>query len=163
VNSVERAKKFLRGLRAIGLAAVVTLALHGVGTSAQEQELHHSGARTEGVVAHPHEGTQLILTDSNNKGQASVVKGQVVVLRLPVTGGSGYSWYIANNDSSVLRPLGNPHVDKVITAQPGATGYEVFRFRAGSSGTSTLQLNYMKPWQKPVLPGKTFAVQVTVN
>ena len=45
----------------------------------------------------------------------------------------------------------------------GAGGWEIFRFKALSTGQTSLKLVYHRPWEEGVEPLKTFSLQVVVR
>ncbi|MGC9358653.1 MAG: protease inhibitor I42 family protein, partial [Anaerolineae bacterium] len=45
----------------------------------------------------------------------------------------------------------------------GAGGVQVFRFRAATTGRTTLELIYHRPWEEDVEPLQTWSVEVVVR
>jgi len=76
---------------------------------------------------------------------------------------TGYSWELTGPlDDKVVLELGSDH-------QPGqgsgvgVAGQQLFRFQAVGQGTTTIGLQYVRPWETGVPPAKTseFTVNVT--
>jgi predicted secreted protein len=105
----------------------------------------------------------VVITDKNNGAQETVARGGAVVVRLEVTGGTGYSWALAKNGAPQLKALGKPSMEKPKDSRPGATEIQVFRFKAVSAGSATLEFHYARPWEKDTPLAKTFQVQITVQ
>lgn len=105
----------------------------------------------------------VVVTDKDNGGQVSIAKGGVVVVRLPVTSGTGYSWAVAQNGALQLKPLGKSSMEKPNDPKPGATETQVFRFKAVAVGSTTLEFHYARPWEKNTPPAKTFQARITVQ
>jgi inhibitor of cysteine peptidase len=118
-------------------------------------------AQTPGTKSSPN--PTVVVTDKDNEGQVSIAKGGTVVVRLPVTSGTGYSWALAQNGAPQLKPLGKSSMEKPKDLKPGATQIQVFHFTAATAGSTTLEFHYARPWEKNAAPAKTFQVRVTVQ
>ncbi len=127
------------------------LAAFSVAASAQAQSAKSSSNPT------------VTVTDKDNGGQVSIAKGGVLVVRLEVTSGTGYSWALVKSDAPQLKELGKSSIEKPKDSKPGATETQVFRFKAVGAGSTTLEFHYARPWEKNTPPAKTFQVEVTVE
>jgi inhibitor of cysteine peptidase len=83
-----------------------------------------------------------------------------IVLRSNPT--TGYSW-MADFDQTVLEKV----TDTFVAPRPvrdivGASGHQVFTFRAKTTGTTTLTLTYARPWES-VQPIETKTYEITVK
>ena len=103
------------------------------------------------------------VTNKEDKGKVSVPKGGALVVRLPITTGTGYTWVIAKNDAEQLKPAGKPTVEKPDKPVPGAKTTQVFRFDAATAGTGELTLEYKRPFEKDKPPTKTYTITVKVE
>ena len=105
------------------------------------------------------------VTEQQNGQTVKLRSGDILELSLPITGGTGFTWQVANAASTVLRNDGQPEVQKSTDSQsrPGATQIQVFRFAASSKGTEALKLQYLRPWEKNVAPAKEFAITILVK
>jgi inhibitor of cysteine peptidase len=94
------------------------------------------------------------VTDKEDKGKVTVPKGGALVVKLPITTGTGYTWVVAKK-AEQLKPAGQPTVEKPDKPVPGAKTTQVFRFDAAAAGTSELTLEYKRPFEKDKPPAKT--------
>ena len=88
-----------------------------------------------------------------------------MVVKLPGTAGTGYSWKVAKNKEEVLAPDGKPEVksnakDEKIVGGPQTW---IFRFKAAAVGASELEVIYQRPWEKDTPPARTFKATVKVE
>jgi predicted secreted protein len=98
-------------------------------------------------------------------GQVELEQGQILVVTLDSNPTTGYSWEQAENQEPILEQMGQPEFKQSLTGgRPvaGAGGWEIFRFKAVSSGQMNLELVYHRSWED-VEPLKTFSIQVSVN
>jgi inhibitor of cysteine peptidase len=99
-------------------------------------------------------------------GPAAVKVGQTLVITLASNPSTGYSWTVSGvPDSAVLSQDGdityaatNPDV-----VMPGSGGSETVRFTATAAGTTTIVLDYRRPWETDVPPVETVTIDVTVT
>ena len=90
--------------------------------------------------------------------------GQLLEVRLPVQGGTGYSWAVDTDaaDSvelvtqTTLHPIGEPR-------RMGSSQTQLFIFRAVSRGDGVLRFAYRQPWERRVPPAKTVEQRVMVR
>ena len=111
-------------------------------------------------------GPSEVRLDANANGtQKEIQRGTVLFITLDSNPTTGYSWQVAPIEPAIVRQVGNAEY-KASAAAPGIVGSggtETFRFEPLSAGTTTLKLNYQRPWEKDVAPIKTFTVQITVR
>ena len=97
-------------------------------------------------------------------GSVRLELGQLLQVRLPVQGGTGYSW-IADTDAAdnlelvtqtTLHPLGEPR-------RMGSSQTQMFIFRAISRGEGVLRFAYRQPWERRVPPAKSVEMRVSVR
>jgi inhibitor of cysteine peptidase len=99
-------------------------------------------------------------------GPVALQVGQVLVVTLPSNPSTGYSWTISTApDGAVLTQNGeltyaamNPDV-----VMPGSGGTETVRFTATAAGTTTIVLDYRRPWETDVPPVDTVTIDITVT
>jgi inhibitor of cysteine peptidase len=103
------------------------------------------------------------VTDKQDKGKVTVPKGGSLVVKLPITTGTGYTWVVAKDNTEQLKPVGKPTVEKPDKPVPGARTTQVFRFDAAAAGTSELTLEYKRPFEKDKPAAKTFRLTVKVE
>ena len=102
-------------------------------------------------------------TDKEDKGKVTVPKGGTLVVKLPITTGTGYTWEVAKNDTDRLKLAGKPTMEKPDKPVPGAKTTQVFRFEAAAAGTTELTLEYKRPFEKDKPPAKTYRLTVKVE
>ncbi len=105
------------------------------------------------------------VNEDNNGGQFELERGQILVVTLESNPSTGYTWELAEQSKSILLQLGEVEFKSSDTGDPptvGAGGWEIFRFRAVSSGQMRLLFFYHRSWEDAE-PLNTFSIQVTVN
>jgi inhibitor of cysteine peptidase len=98
--------------------------------------------------------------------QVELRQGQVLVVTLDSNATTGYSWSVAANDGTVLAAAGDPVYRGPEDQNPpvvGAGGTETFRFTAAAAGSTTLRLEYRRPWEKDQPADQTYTLQVVVR
>src|SRR5262249_6772160 len=81
------------------------------------------------------------VTEKDNDGKVTLTKGQELVVNLEITTGTGYTWQAARSDAKQLEQAGKPKVE-LKEEKPGAVARQVFRFKALTPGTTTLEMHY---------------------
>lgn len=88
---------------------------------------------------------------------------QVLALKLESNPTTGYGWGAVKIDETILEMTGDP---EYIGASPSSTpmvgvgGWEVLRFKAMKSGSTTLQLGYFRSFEPDVPPVETITLTV---
>lgn len=103
--------------------------------------------------------------EADDGGQVELVRGQTLVVTLESNPTTGYCWEVVEEPGSILKQMGEAEFKPSDTDEPplvGAGGWEIFRFRAVSTGQMSLQLVYHRPWEGRVEPLQTFTLQVVV-
>ncbi|MBM3132856.1 MAG: hypothetical protein FJZ95_07495 [Chloroflexi bacterium] len=110
-------------------------------------------------------GTEVIDESANGK-EVKVDIGSVIAVTLESNITTGFSWALAeNSDESVLQFVESRYEEPTASEPPivGAGGHEVWTFKALAKGTSTISMEYTRPWEKDVAPEKTFTLTVVVE
>jgi predicted secreted protein len=97
--------------------------------------------------------------------QVELVLGQMLVVTLESNPTTGYCWELVEEQGAILKQMGKAEFIPSDTGEPplvGAGGWEIFRFRAVSTGQMNLQLAYHRPWEGRVPPLQTFSLQAIV-
>jgi predicted secreted protein len=105
------------------------------------------------------------VNEANNGGQIELELGKLLVVSLESNPSTGYRWELVENNESILKHFGQTEFKPSETSDPpivGASGWEIFRFKAVSAGQMTLELVYHRSWEDAE-PLNTFLIQVTVN
>jgi len=103
--------------------------------------------------------------EADDGGQVELVLGQMLVVTLESNPTTGYCWELVEEQGSILKQMGKAEFIPSDTGEPplvGAGGWEIFRFRAVSTGQMNLQLVYHRPWEGRVPPLQTFSLQAIV-
>lgn len=91
--------------------------------------------------------------------------GQTMNVRLESNPTTGYTWEVKQVDPAVLAQQGEAEyepLDAQTTPMVGQGGWQIFRFEAISTGQTTLELVYRRPWEDTP-PEITYLLAVTVD
>jgi predicted secreted protein len=105
------------------------------------------------------------VNEANDGGQVELEQGKLLVFTLESNPSTGFRWELLENNDSILKQFGQTEFKPAETSDPpmvGASGWEIFRFKAISSGQMTLELVYHRSWEDAE-PLRTFSIQVIVN
>jgi inhibitor of cysteine peptidase len=90
--------------------------------------------------------------------------GQLLEIRLPVRGGTGYSWQSAGNVPPSLGFVGQHSLPRLPdNSMPGGPETQLLIYRAVASGTGQLKIVYQRPWETGLPPARVVRYQVTVR
>jgi len=111
--------------------------------------------------------SEKLSVDASYSGkEVEVAVGGSVVVTLDSNATTGYSWALKEiTDASVLEETGHEYNAPPPTEPPllGAGGEEIWTFKALKSGTSTISMEYKRPWEAGVQPAETFSLTVIVK
>jgi predicted secreted protein len=110
----------------------------------------------------------ITIQEDKNGQTVDVPKGAQLILRLKSNRTTGFQWVVRQVMPSVLALAGEPVYEGPTppAGSPpaaGAGGTDVFTFRAVSSGTTPLQLAYVRFFEPNNPPAQTFTVTVNVK
>jgi predicted secreted protein len=109
----------------------------------------------------------LTITEKDNKGHFQIALGGILTVKLDVIPGTGYAWYVVENDPTLLKPMGESFFEpKIVDPRKkivGAPEDQVFRFRAQAKGGNILSIECIRKWEKRAAPLKTFSVTLQIN
>lgn len=100
---------------------------------------------------------------SDAGGEAALLPGQPLVVRLPSNPSTGYSWSYKVVGDDVLRLDSVSGVTAQADGKVGAPGETVWSFRAQGKGIAQLSYVYTRAWEKNATPAKTFSLTVVVQ
>jgi inhibitor of cysteine peptidase len=84
------------------------------------------------------------------------------VIELEANPSTGYSWELAGPlDEAIVVSLGSDH-EAGDSDAVGAPGTQQLSFRAVGTGTTTIALQYVRPWETDVAPSETQDYTVNV-
>lgn len=100
---------------------------------------------------------------SEDQSDIQVKKGQQFTITLSSNASTGYSWMLTDDyNKSVVSKVSDEYITPKTTAS-GAPGEEVWTFKAESTGTTTLTLNYERSWEGDSSKVDTKTYNVTVK
>jgi inhibitor of cysteine peptidase len=102
------------------------------------------------------------VTEADNGREFTLARGDTLEVSLPATSGTGYTWQAAPIADALVKQVGDLKF-KVDNAMPGASGHQIFRFSIEASGTGTLEIHYIRPWEKDARPAKVFRILLIVR
>jgi predicted secreted protein len=104
---------------------------------------------------------EILITERRDaEVQASV--GDSLVIRLQEAAGSGYSWTLTLEETSILARLGeefNPPSSKIA----GGAGMRTFRVGINSHGHASLLFKLVRPWSSAGPAFEEFRVDIVVS
>ena len=102
-----------------------------------------------------------ISLDDNGR-EFTLDRGDALEISLPATSGTGYTWQAQPAAGAFVKQVGEPAF-ALDSAMPGASGHQVFHFSIDASGTGTLEIRYLRPWEKDSKPAKVFKIMLIVR
>lgn len=106
----------------------------------------------------------VVVNDFDHRSQVTLQPGDILVVNLRANLSTGYSWNIAQNNKSLLRPMGKPSYQVDDPGMMGGGGTQTFRFRATGSGGEGLVMLYQKPSLGGGVPAAdTFRLLVVID
>ncbi len=109
-----------------------------------------------------HDESTKQLTEADTGRSIELHIGDELEVTLPANPTTGFQWEVSAVDTSILRSIGKPKFEPSNDAV-GSGGQVTLRFKAVEVGQTGLKLIYHRPFEKDVLPAKTFEVTVTVR
>jgi inhibitor of cysteine peptidase len=103
-----------------------------------------------------------IVTDAQNGKTIVIARDAPLVIALESNPSTGYSWRLSNNDGAIVKFIDQSTFPPMV-AMPGAAGHQMFKFKAIAAGSDSIELEYLRPWEKGVAPAKKFRIEVTVK
>jgi inhibitor of cysteine peptidase len=129
------------------LAAVLVIAAIAIGTT-------FAMADTSSTPA---------LTAADSDKQITLNAGDSLILTLDSNPSTGFSWSNASiSKVSVIKEMSREFKEPDSKLM-GASGQDIWTFKALEKGTSTISMNYSRPWEKDVAPIATFNVTIVVK
>ena len=130
-------------------AMLTVLAIFAIGGTVAAASADNSGPRVVNV--------------SESGKQIELSPGDSLVVTLDSNPSTGFAWSISGiTDEGVIDDVNN-EFKGADTGMMGAGGQEVWTFEAGDKGTSTIEMQYSRPWETGIEPAATFNVTVVVK
>lgn len=106
-------------------------------------------------------GSSMVVDEAMNGQTVKVKVGDTISLQIAGNITTGYSWQVAEIDTTILQQVGDPDY-KTDSSLTGAGGMYTFKFKAVYGGTTTLKLNYLRTYETNTAPIKTYDLTVEV-
>lgn len=107
-------------------------------------------------------GKTQTVTEKDNGQTVTVNNGDKLIVKLDGNPTTGYTWQLADYDTSILESAGEPDY-KADSLMIGSGGRYTYTFTALKPGEVTLQFNYLRTWEKDTAPAETYSVTVVVK
>lgn len=114
------------------------------------------------LVASRANASAIFISLDDNGHEFTLDRGDALVISLPATSGTGFTWQAQPVAGGFVKQIGDPAFERDST-MPGASGHQVFHFGVRGGGTGTLKMRYLRPWEKDKPPAKVFKVTLTVE
>jgi len=102
--------------------------------------------------------------DSPVSEEVEIAVGGSLVVHLESNPTTGFKWELSEiTDQMVLKQDGEPEFVPPDEAIPGAGGREIWTFKALSKGTSTISMEYSRPWEGGEKAEWTYILTVIVK
>jgi inhibitor of cysteine peptidase len=114
------------------------------------------------LVASRASASMVFVSQDDNGSEFTLERGDALEISLPATSGTGYTWQAQPVAGGIVTQVGDPEF-KRDSAMPGASGHQIFHFARGAVGSGTLELRYIRPWEKNTAPAKVFRIKLIVR
>jgi predicted secreted protein len=106
--------------------------------------------------------SMVFISQDDNGREFTLDRGDALEISLPATSGTGYTWQAEPVAGGFVKQVGEPAF-ALDSAMPGASGHQIFHFGIDASGTGTLEIRYMRPWEKGAKPAKVLKIMLIVR
>src|SRR5277367_807247 len=114
------------------------------------------------LIASRASASMIFISQDDNGHEFTFVRGDALEISLPATSGTGYTWQAEPVAGGSVKQMGEAEF-KRDTAMPGASGLQIFHFAVGASGSGTLELRYLRPWEKSAPAARIFKIKFTIS
>jgi predicted secreted protein len=108
-------------------------------------------------------GSNVTVTKADKDQTVKVSTGGQVIVKLAWSPGTGYDWMLTQNDPSALRQEGEASSEPAKQPMPGAPEVRVFHFKALKAGSTALEFQSRRSFEKEAAPQESFRVQVVIS
>ena len=106
--------------------------------------------------------SMVFISQDDNGRVFTLDRGDALEISLPATSGTGYTWQAEPVAGAFVKQVGEPAF-ALDAAMPGASGHQIFHFGIEASGTGSLEIRYVRPWEKDSKPAKVFKIMLIVR
>lgn len=148
------------------LAAVCALAFAGCDSGKGTASVTVGTQRpspTERTTSSPSEPSSQQPRTAAWPSEVRAAVGQPVIIRLPGTAGTGFTWQLSSTPCPELSMVFSQQLESSTDGRVGGPSEWVFTFSANSAGTCELAFVYHRPWERGVPPAESRTVKVIVT
>jgi predicted secreted protein len=106
---------------------------------------------------------EVVVTEKDDGKTVAVARDALLVVKLESQLGTGYGWDVEELDTHRLALAGPPTLEVPDKKLAGQREFQIFKFEPKESGHVVLKLRYVRSWEKPVKPAKTFTVNILIG
>ncbi len=107
---------------------------------------------------------EVSVDESYNGKTVEIAVGGTLTVTLESNPTTGFQWELASiSDQAVLEKQSNTFETPEDTGMVGSPGKEVWTFRALKKGTSTISMEYGRPWEGGEKGVETFTLNVVIK
>ena len=148
------------------IASIIAVALFGVGLVAGLACGGDGGQATGPTPTPTATVEQVAVTANDSGGEVTVGVGNELIVSLDSNPTTGYGWALVSiSNTSVVMNVSNEYIpNPTPTGEPivGSGGEEIWTFAPQAAGTSTIEMEYIRPLE-PEAPAGWFNITVTVE
>lgn len=98
------------------------------------------------------------LNDSTPKQSIKIKNGETLLVQLEAQLGTGYSWKLSNiNEACLQKTTLTDQAKKSLEPKKlGSSELQAFTFETLKPCKTTIQFKYLRPWEQPEAPLKTY-------
>jgi predicted secreted protein len=103
------------------------------------------------------------VNENQNGSTIEITRAQKLEIRLPVQGGTGFSWDLTRAPSASIRLASSKILPGTAGARPGGAQTQLLVFAPTAAGSDDIELGYRRPWEKASAPARSFVLHVVVR
>ena len=108
--------------------------------------------------------TTITIKENNQKEKYTIKKGDNVEVVLNANPSTGYRWQIVNIDNSKLEIVDESYTATQVKRDiVGRGGNKVYLFNAIEEGSTIVEFEYSRPFEKDIPPNKKFYVNLDIR
>ena len=148
------------------IASIIAVAIFGMGLALGLACGGDGGLATGPQPTQTPTGQEVWVTDEDAGSYVTLGLADSLIVALDSNPTTGYSWALVSiSDENVLQKVSDEYIPAPTpTGEPivGSGGEEIWTFAPLAAGTSTIEMEYIRPWE-PDAPAGTFNITVTVE